>query len=182
VEEGGGKGAAGPGAHWEPAGGVGLAGGWPETMNFGGGGARFRRGIRDAGGDSRHFGPIPSRGRLQAVRRTFSARRAAGGHRISGSRWRPWTTMSSRERERERPTGKKGKGGQGERKGGGGRPGATLGGLSRRQEAGGGVGVSWELHAGAPVTQRRRHVYFADSPLALGSFPWNLKTALVCIA
>jgi hypothetical protein len=59
TEEGGGKGAAGPGAHREPAGGVGFAGGWPETTNFGGGGARFRRGIRDGGGDSGHLGSIP---------------------------------------------------------------------------------------------------------------------------
>jgi hypothetical protein len=51
VKEGGGKGEAGPGAHREPAGEVTLAEGWPESMNFGGGGARFRRGIRDGGGD-----------------------------------------------------------------------------------------------------------------------------------
>jgi hypothetical protein len=40
--EGGEKGAAGPEAHREPAGEVALAGGWPESTNFGGGGARFR--------------------------------------------------------------------------------------------------------------------------------------------
>jgi hypothetical protein len=59
AEEGGGKGAAGPEAHRGDACGVGLAGGWPETTNFGGGGAHFRRGIRDGGGDSGHLGLIP---------------------------------------------------------------------------------------------------------------------------
>jgi hypothetical protein len=79
AEEGGGKGADGPGAHREPAGGVGFAGGWSETTNFGGGGARFRRGIRDGGGDSRHLGSIPLARCKRTSRRTFSERRRGWG-------------------------------------------------------------------------------------------------------
>jgi hypothetical protein len=79
ARNGGRKGAAGPDTHPEVACGLGLAGGWPATTNLTAEELGFRRGIRDAGGDSRHFGPIPSRGRLKAARRTYSARRAAGG-------------------------------------------------------------------------------------------------------
>jgi hypothetical protein len=81
---GGGKGAAGPEAHPGCAGGVGLAGGWPETTNFGGGGAHFRRGIRGGGGDSRHLGSIPLARSKRTSRRTFSARRRGWGrHRMA---------------------------------------------------------------------------------------------------
>jgi hypothetical protein len=59
AEEGGGKGAARLGAHREPAGGVGLAGGWPAAMNLAVEELSFRRGIRDGGGDSGHLGSIP---------------------------------------------------------------------------------------------------------------------------
>jgi hypothetical protein len=74
-----GRGPGGPEAHREPAGDVGLAGGWPETTNFGGGGARFRRGIRDGGGDSRHLGSIPLARSKRTSRRTFSERRQGWG-------------------------------------------------------------------------------------------------------
>jgi hypothetical protein len=47
----------------------------------------------------------------------------------------------------------------------------------KRQEAGGGVGeVQGASTHLLPVSQRRRQVFFAKSPLALGSFPGKNKT------
>jgi hypothetical protein len=111
--KGRGRGPGGPGAHPGCAGGLGLAGGWPAASNLAAASSVLRRGIRDVGGDSRHFGPIPSRGRLKAARRTYSARREAGGStgsaaiggvhgaacRSLGGRARG---REARERERER--------------------------------------------------------------------------------
>jgi hypothetical protein len=51
VEEGGEKGAAGPGTHRGPAGGVGLAGGRPAAANLAAADLGFRRGNGDSGGD-----------------------------------------------------------------------------------------------------------------------------------
>jgi hypothetical protein len=79
---------------------------------------------------------------------------------------------------RERPTGKKGKGGQGERREGGSvqvrlRE-VFL--IARKQEVASRrwFVVSWSLHAAAPVTQRRRQsADFAKSPLGKGDF-WEV--------
>jgi hypothetical protein len=79
---GGGRGAAGPGAHREPAGGVGLARGWTAAMNLAAEEVGFRRGIRDADDDSGRVAPIPSTGRQRTARRTFSARQGSSGQRL----------------------------------------------------------------------------------------------------
>jgi hypothetical protein len=85
VGRGGRKGAARQGAHREPAGGVGLAGGWTAATNLAAGTSVFQRGIQQNDGDSRRGASILRARRKRAALQTFSARRRGRG----SAEWRP---------------------------------------------------------------------------------------------
>jgi hypothetical protein len=81
VANGRGRGPGGPEAHREPTGEVTLAGGWSAVKNLAGEELRFRRGIRDGGGDSGHHGSIRLAGRKRTTLGIFSASRRSKGER-----------------------------------------------------------------------------------------------------
>jgi hypothetical protein len=180
---GGGKRAAGPETHRELSGGVSLAGGWPEASNLGGGAQTTVRKIWRIGGDSGHLGSILRARRKRAASRTFSAHRRGwgehgtaalgGGHGGSSS-----FTGSMHGREEGRPGRGKKRRGRGSSWRTAASSGGLLGGQSEQEVARPRPGG---LHAPLPVTQQRKRSAFANSPLALGSFPEKFKTELVCI-
>jgi hypothetical protein len=81
AEKGRGKGPLGPWAHQELAGEVDWAGERPAAIDFGAEELRTCEGI----GDSKHLGPIPSTGRLQAATWTFSAHRGGKGRSLAAT-------------------------------------------------------------------------------------------------
>jgi hypothetical protein len=103
-----------------------------------------------------------------------------GRARDGGARWQPWRCLQATGRKHGEEGGRQGKkkGGEGVSRGvARGSPGILL--VARKQEVASGCPGSSTQVLLCPNEEDK--VSFALSPLALGSFPENFKTELVCI-